>query len=244
MSGKGKYDWDSEGLIALARSLQPGIIINNRAQVDQDIWTPEQYQPTRWMTHPETGELVTWEACHTFSGNWGYARDEMTWKAPEMLIRLLVDTVARGGNLLMNVGPTARGYFDNRAQAALAAYADWMHYHSRAIYGCTMAEPDLSVLCPNGCQMTQSQDGGRLYLHLYTYPFAFLELPGMAGRVVYAQFLHDGSELPLTERTAPHFSIGQTVSDDLLIITLPPVKPPVSIPVIELFLENHYYNYR
>ncbi len=55
------------------------------------------------MTHPETGELVTWEACQTFSGSWGYYRDEQTWKSPEMLIRMLVNTVSCGGNLLMNV---------------------------------------------------------------------------------------------------------------------------------------------
>ncbi|MFR6589682.1 MAG: alpha-L-fucosidase [Gallintestinimicrobium sp.] len=67
-------------------------------------------------TRQKTGELVTWEACHTFSGSWGYFRDEQTWKSPEMLIRLLVNTVSRGGNLLMNVGPTSRGYLDYRAE--------------------------------------------------------------------------------------------------------------------------------
>ena len=103
MKGKGKDDWEAEKLIALARSLQPGIIIDNRTEIDQDLWTPEQYQPTQWMTHPETGELVTWEACQTFSGSWGYYRDEQTWKSPEMLIRMLVNTVSCGGNLLMNV---------------------------------------------------------------------------------------------------------------------------------------------
>ena len=87
--------------------------------MDGDIWTPEQYQPKTWVRHPVSGERVTWEACQTFSGSWGYYRDEMTWKSPEMLIRMLVETVSLGGNLLMNVGPTARGYLDNRAQEAL-----------------------------------------------------------------------------------------------------------------------------
>ena len=78
MKGKGKDDWESEKLIATVRSLQPDIIIDNRSEIDQDIWTPEQYQPMQWVTHPETGELVTWEACQTFSGSWGYFRDEQT----------------------------------------------------------------------------------------------------------------------------------------------------------------------
>ena len=118
MKGKGKDDWEAEKLIALARELQPGIMIDNRTEIEQDLWTPEQYQPLEWVRHKETGELVVWEACQTFSGSWGYYRDETTWKSPEMLIRMLVNTVALGGNLLMNVGPTSRGYFDARAEAA------------------------------------------------------------------------------------------------------------------------------
>ena len=127
MKGKGKDDWEAEELIATARKLQPGIIIDNRTEIEQDLWTPEQFQPTSWVRHKETGELVTWEACQTFSGSWGYYRDEQTWKSPEMLIRMLVNTVALGGNLLMNVGPTSRGEFDYRAKDALKVYADWMH---------------------------------------------------------------------------------------------------------------------
>ena len=61
------------------------------------------------------GKPVVWEACQTFSGSWGYHRDETSWKSPEQLIQMLIDTVACGGNLLMNVGPTARGTFDARA---------------------------------------------------------------------------------------------------------------------------------
>ena len=88
-------------------------------------------QPTDWFRHPKTGELVTWEACQTLSGSWGYYRDEFTWKSPEMLIRMLINTVSNGGNLIMNVGPTARGYLDYRAEEALKVYADWMKYNSR-----------------------------------------------------------------------------------------------------------------
>ena len=118
----------------------------------------------------------------------------MTWKSPEMLIRMLVNTVTLGGNLLMNVGPTSRGYFDYRAEEALKVYADWMKYNSRSIYGCTMAEPDLLPMCPADCRFTQSEDGKRLYVHLFAYPYKHVQNKGLAGRVDYAQFLHDGSE--------------------------------------------------
>jgi alpha-L-fucosidase len=236
MKGKGAEDWEAEKLIALARSLQPRILIDNRTGIEQDIWTPEQYQLGDWLRHPETGERLVWEACQTFSGSWGYYRDETSWKSPGQLIRMLVNTVSAGGNLLMNVGPTARGCFDRRACKALTVFADWMKYNSRSIYGCTMAEPDLLAACPRDCRMTQSQDGTRLYLHLFAYPFAHLELRGLAGRVEYAQFLADGSELRFTEGRAEHFSLGAAEGEDLLVIELPVQKPDGEVPVIELFL--------
>jgi len=235
LKGKGKADWEAEEIIATARRLQPGIIIDNRTELEQDLWTPEQYQPQAWVRHQETGELVTWEACQTFSGSWGYYRDETSWKSPEMLIQMLVQTVSIGGNMLMNVGPTARGYLDHRAEAALKVYADWMKVNGRSIYGCTMAEPEFTA--PRGTYLTQSEDGKRLYVHLFQYPYGMLEMPGYAGKVAYAQFLHDASELIMKEKAVDHFSEGISKGDDLLIVELPVLKPPVVVPVIELFLK-------
>lgn len=222
---KGVNQWESEKLIALCRELQPGIIINNRTDLDQDIWTPEQIQPTEWVKDENTGELLTWEACQTFSGSWGYHRDEQTWKSPKMLIDMLVNTVALGGNLIMNVGPTARGYFDRRANDALDVYAEWMRYNSRSIYGCTMAEPEFTAAY--GTRLTQSTDGKRLYIHLQTYPFGTLKMSNLIGKVDYAQFLHDGSEV----------FAGDT-EDGATLFYLPVVAPACISPVIEVFLKN------
>ena len=235
--GKVAEDWEAEELIATARKLQPNIIIDNRTRIKQDLWTPEQFQPKEWVRDEETGELVTWEACQTFSGSWGYYRDEMTWKSPEMLVQMLINTVSIGGNLLMNVGPTARGYFDYRAEAALKAYADWMKYNSRSIYGCTMAEPELLALCPNGCKFTQSEDGKRLYIHLFEYPFKALELPGFEGKVDYVQFLHDASELFFKEGATQVTDGGNKTEKLPPVIELPVVKPNTIVPVIEVFLK-------
>ena len=236
MKGKGKDDWESEKLLALIRNLQPNIIINNRTGIDQDLVTPEQYQPLEWIQDQKTGEYLTWEACQTFSGSWGYYRDEQTWKSPQMLIELLINSVARGGNLLMNIGPTSRGYIDYRAEAALKVYADWMKYNSRSIYGCTMAEPDFKE--PRGCRFTQSEDGKRLYIHLMEYPFQTLLLPDMADKIEYAQFLHDGSEILYSESAT--CQAGDDTLGDLsgtVIMNIPPVKPSVVVPVIEIFLK-------
>ncbi len=229
MKGKGKEDWESEKLIALARRLQPEIIIDNRADMEQDLWTPEQFQMEEWVKHHETGELVTWEACQTFSGSWGYYRDEYTWKSPEQLVAMLIKTVSLGGNLLMNVGPTARGCFDYRADAALEAYGEWMKYNGRSIYGCTMAQPEFET--PNGCRLTQSEDGKRLYIHLLEYPYQTLQMPCLAGKIEYAQFLHDASEVVFKETAK---LVGDSMANTFL---LPTVKPHTLVPVIEVFLK-------
>lgn len=218
MKGKGKLDWEAEELIATARRLQPEIIIDNRTEIEQDLWTPEQYQPTDWI-RDDDGNRVVWEACQTFSGSWGYHRDESTWKTPEMLIRMLVNTVSCGGNLLMNVGPTARGYFDDRAVGALDAIGSWMKYNSRSIYGCTQSEFE----APADVRYTQKE--GRLYVHIYAYPYRHLRLPGLADKVDYAQFLHDNSEIFFEEK------------DSDIILELPYVKPNQIVPVVELMLK-------
>lgn len=223
-SGKSKEDWEAEELIKLVRKYQPEIIINNRTDIPQDIFTPEQSTPTSWIKDETTGEYLTWEVCHTFSGSWGYFRDETTWKSPKMLIDTLIQTVAYGGNLIMNVGPTSRGYFDKRADDALKVYADWMKYNSRSIYGCTMA--DSCFKAPANTLLTQSEDGKRLYIHLLNYPFASLQMNDLFGKIDYVQFLHDGSEILYTE------------NNGTLKFTLPVVMAQTINPVIEVFLKD------
>jgi alpha-L-fucosidase len=233
LPGKGRNDWQSEELLALTRQLQPEIIVDNRLDLpaeQADIHTPEQFQPRSWV-HVD-GKPVVWETCQTFSGSWGYHRDETSWKSPEQLIQMLVNSVACGGNLLMNVGPTARGTFDERALSALKVYADWMRLHSRAIEGCTQSE----YVAPSDCRFTQN--GDRLYLHIFNWPFRHLHLDGFAGKVAYAQLLNDASEIRLLEPGKhDEWSIAD-VSDDTLTLELPVVKPNVVVPVIELFLRG------
>ena len=105
----------------------------------------------------------------------------------------------------------------------------------RSIYNCTMAEPEFKA--PADCRYTQSVDGKRLYLHLFAYPFAHIALDGLAGKVDYAQFLHDGSEVKFTEGKVEHFSAEAIANEDQLILELPPVKPNSLVPVIEVFLK-------
>lgn len=239
-NGKGHEDWDSEGLLELVRKLQPGILVNDRLDLPDKPWgwdyvTPEQFMPKAW---PErNGVRVPWETCQTFSGSWGYHRDENTWKSPNQLIAMLIEVVSKGGNLLLNVGPTARGNFDDRATERLDTMGQWMKYSSRAIYGCTAAPEKFEK--PDNCLLTYNPTTNRLYVHLLQWPFKTLYLPNYRGKVKYAQFLHDGSEIRYTSRSSAEAGGHTTVTagENDLIVDLPVVKPRIEIPVIELFLE-------
>jgi len=225
--GKGKDDWGSVELLKLIRKLQPGIIVDNRLDLHeyedgQDFDTPEQVS---------TEELAkfrgkTWETCQTFSGSWGYYRDENTWKTHRELLDLLITSVSNGGNLILNVGPTARGEFDYRAKNALDSISMWMHANSKAIYGCTYAPEEYKVT--EHIKLTYNPKIKRLYVHVYDYPSdGKLLLPGYVGKIKYAQFLNDFSELK--------YSQADNNTTDL-VLTLPVQKPNFEIPVVELVL--------
>ena len=229
-NGKGRADWDSENLLKLARSLQPGIIVDDRHDLKDigggwDFISPEQEKVSKW---PElNGKRIPWETCQTFSGSWGYYRDETSWKSPAQLLELLIESVSKGGNLLLNVGPTARGVFDFRAQDRLKSMGEWMKYNSRSIYNCTEAPAEFTA--PANSLLTYNPVTKKLYVHLLTYPMGSLTLPDMADKVKYVQFLHDASEI--------RFRTGRDEAKNDLILSLPVQKPPVEIPVLEVYLK-------
>jgi alpha-L-fucosidase len=231
-SGKGRDDWRSEELLAMVRELQPGILVNDRLDLDDpDFVTPEQYQPSEPMRRD--GAPVPWEACQTLNGSWGYDRDNLDWKSPDLLVRMLVDSVSKDGNLLLNVGPTGRGEFDPRALATLAQIGEWMRLHGRSVYGAGPSE----FAAPPDCRFTQR--GDRLYLHLFSWPMRHLHLPGMADRIGYAQLLDDASEVRRTvidpEQAAQNNTMGGLPAGTVT-LELPVQRPDVLVPVVELFL--------
>lgn len=221
--GKDWTAWNAVELVKLTKELQPHIIIDDRLGLKEtddgwDFTTPEQVVVTE---RPKVrGKEVYWETCQTFSGSWGYHRDQASWKNVHQLLELLIRSVAFGGNLIMNVGPTGRGEFDYRAKERLRGYEEWMHYNSRSIYGC--GEAPKGIEAPKDTLLTYDKATGRLYVHLLKYPEnGMLPLP-FIDKVDYAQFLHDASELPR--------------KDDSLL--LPKQKPVIEIPVIEIWLKE------
>lgn len=226
--GKGRDDWGSVELLKMIRKLQPGIIVDNRMDLNDyadgyDFVTPEQVSADELKKY--RGKV--WETCQTFSGSWGYYRDETSWKTHRQLLDLLISSVSNGGNLILNVGPTARGEFDYRATRALDSMAYWMRANARAIYNCTYAPSSFKV--PDGTKMSYNPTTKRLYVFLYNYPpNGSLTLPGYNQKIKYAQFLNDDSELL--------YKTSKSNTNDL-ILSIPKLKPPYEIPVVELILK-------
>jgi len=241
--GKGHEAWRSEELYKMIRELQPNVILNDRLDLPEgwDVKTPEQTQPREWVTVDD--KPVTWEACQTFSGSWGYHRDETSWKSTEQCVKMLIDTVSKGGNLLLNVGPTPRGEFDARALNRLQGLGDWMAKHDRSIDNCTQAPAEFPV--PQDCRLTYNPDTHRMYVHIFSWPFAgkdfaAIHLDGFRDKVEYAQLLHDGSEIRISEPTR-HVVAGTPAvqtEENTLVLFLPIHEPDVTVPVIELFLKS------
>jgi alpha-L-fucosidase len=242
-NGKGRDDWQSEKLLKMIRELQPNIILNDRLDLldvpgGWDYLTPEQFMPREWVEM--NGKRVPWETCQTFSGSWGYYRDEATWKSVRQLLVMLIETVSKGGNLLLNVGPTARGTFDSRAMERLEGMGEWMKYHSRSIYSCTQAPDEFKA--PANCLLTYNPGTRRMYVHVLDWPMGALNLDGFAGRVEYAQLLNDASEIKFIDQGRAGeigFMPGERKKEggNAIILRLPVQQPNVAVPVIELFLK-------
>ena len=134
---------------------------------------------------------------------------------------------------MLNVGPTGRGTIDYRAENALSKIRDWMKFNNRAIYGCTQAPESFEV--PDNSLLTYNPETNRLYIHLLDYPLQNFTLKGMKGKIKYIQFLHDASEIKISNPVG--YWIKEKVGTGDVNLVLPVTKPPVEVPVIEVFLK-------
>ncbi len=140
------------------RKLDPEIIVNNRAGVG-DYETPEQYIPPNGIPGHD------WETCMTINNDWGYNASDHDFKSAKTLIRNLVDIVSKGGNYLLNVGPTAKGIIPKPEADRLEAMGRWLRTNGSAIYS-TTASPFTTQLPWGRC--TQKED--QLYLEVFDWP--------------------------------------------------------------------------
>lgn len=179
----------SEEVVGMIRSIQPKIIINDRIQLPEDHSTPEQYIPANAL--PE-GRL--WETCMTMNDTWGFAKEDHNWKSTTDLIRKLIDIAHKGGNFLLNIGPTAEGEFPQPSIDRLREVGEWMKRNGEAIYGTTKS-PFRKLSFEGRC----SVKGSVIYLHVFDWGAGDLYLEGLQTRVREARSLTDGEKLSFTQ---------------------------------------------
>jgi alpha-L-fucosidase len=187
----GMTDEYAEKLQALLK-LQPAIITNDRLKRPNfpgDYKTPEQ-------RIPNLSELdgKDWETCMTMNGTWGYKKNDHNWKSTETLIHNLIDIASKGGNYLLNVGPTAEGEFPNESIGLLKGIGAWMKINSEAIYD-TKASP-LGALAWGRCTKKELHGNTLLYLSVFDWPAdGKLSVPGLKSEVLSAKLLANGGRL-------------------------------------------------
>ncbi len=204
--GEWEKPWTHERGVDLynyVRSLQPQIIINNRVGkaragmngMDQgqerigDYGTPEQNIPAKGF-----GPGVSWESCMTMNDHWGFNRNDNHWKSTETLVRNLIDCASKGGNYLLNIGPTSEGLFPQASLDRLAQIGAWMKINGVAIYG-TTASP-FSRLPWGRCTTKVAGSETTLFLHVFNWPKdGKLTVPGLKSPVKSARLLAGGKTL-------------------------------------------------
>jgi alpha-L-fucosidase len=127
---KGAAKWESKKINAMARQLQPHLLINNRSQLDEDFGTPEEHIKPE---PPKDGR--GWEACMTYNNSWGYMPSAIDWRPNREVVNMLCTCAAFGGNLLLNVGPKPDGSLPQEAVDRLSVIGQWTALHGEAIYG-------------------------------------------------------------------------------------------------------------
>jgi hypothetical protein len=170
--------------------LQPGIITNDRlgGHYWGDLRTPEQHIPA-------TGLDYDWETCMTMNDTWGFKSWDDNWKSTTTLLRNLVDIASKGGNYLLNVGPTSEGEIPAASIQRLQAIGKWMKVNAESIYG-TSASPFSKQLTWGRCTRKTRAGGTRLYLHVFDWPAdGQVVLPGIKNELAKAFILETKKEL-------------------------------------------------
>ena len=209
LDGEWVADWNDErgkDLYNYLRALRPNLLINNRVGKSRqgmsglsreggvglgDFGTPEQQVP------PEGLPGVDWETCMTMNDTWGFKSYDDNWKDSKTLLRTLIDVASKGGNFLLNVGPTAEGLIPWPSVARLREMGDWMRQNGESIYATTVSPYGR----PQWGRYTAKPD--RVYAHVFEWPRdGKLELTGVREKPRRVYLLADRKELTITQTGA------------------------------------------
>ena len=196
--------WKGKGMKGIIPRLEPEFA---------DFMTPEQHVPKDGLPG------VNWETCMTMNTTWGYSEHDHNWKTTEKLIRTLIDIASKGGNYLLNIGPTGDGSIPPESVERLEAMGRWMQVNGESIYG---SQP-YSIPRPTWGRITQNAKTNAIYLHIFKWPAdGKLAVEGVADGIWQATLLSNGSELTLSK------------SGDVLTIEVPSAAPDEFASVIRL----------
>ncbi|MFC3769192.1 alpha-L-fucosidase [Paenibacillus sp. GCM10012303] len=230
--------WKATELVRMIRSIQPDIIIDNRlggniraAEPEEyagDFFSPEQIIPPGGIVDVN-GKSVPWEACITLNDHWGYVSTDKNYKSAQQVIRTLVECVSKNGNLLLNVGPDAKGEINKESLDVLREVGEWLHLNGDSIYGCGTADK------PKPEWGRYTQNGNKLYAHVYDRGIGPIYFEGLKGKIAKARLLRDGTELKVE---TPWMAEEYSDIDSGAFITLAGAKlPDERDTVIELHLK-------
>ena len=178
--------WESVEMSTMARALQPHILINNRAKLDEDFGTPEEH-----VTAAESGRA--WEACMTFNGSWGYMPISPDWRSTREVLAMLRTAAAGQGNLLLNIGPAPDGSVPPEATERLTAVGAWVAQNGEALYGqVDRADRDRVDWMPTGAWTLK---GNTAYFWCTRWPGRELVIGGLQTKVNEASFLASGQPI-------------------------------------------------
>lgn len=194
--------------------------LNREGEYFGDFGTPEQEIPATGL------QGLDWESCMTMNDHWGYNKNDNNWKSSEDLVRKLIDIASKGGNFLLNVGPTAEGSFPDQSIERLKAIGNWMKVNGEAIYG---TEPSPFPSLPWGRCTRKSVNGKNLlYLHLFSMPEnGKLLIPALDNKILKAYALNDSrkAKLPVSlEEGSIAISTDKVVPSDFATVLVLEMK--------------------
>ena len=163
----------------------PGVIVNSRLNGYGDYATPEQGVP---VTRPKDR---WWELCMTMNDSWGFQHNDDNYKTPNQIIRIFVDCIAMGGNLLLDIGPKEDGTIPGEQTAILEELGQWVKKHREAVYGTRAGLPPGHFYGPTSL----SADGRILYLYVLHEPKGPIVLKGIKNRINRICVVGNGTKL-------------------------------------------------